>query len=276
MTAGGARLHVQEWGAGPTLLCVHGLGGGGHFFSALGPLLADACRTVAVDLPGCSLSPAAANCTFEEAAATLIDLIRQEGWSTCRVLGHSMGTIVALEIAREAPELLAGLILVGGLPEPRGAARARISNRIAHVRAEGLTGVGEQTVAANFSLRSRQERPEVTGLFARAFELQSADAYIRWAETLCGWAARPLPVLEPLPCLLVTGDEDLYAPPGDVEAFADSLRTRRSAGAAEEGRPTRGSGTVEVQIMRDCAHLPFLEQPQAFAALVRQFLLRAS
>ncbi len=260
LTAGEQRIYVQEWGEGPTLLCVHGLGGGAHFFRALGPALAGTARSVAIDLPGCGLSPRIDACSFESAASLLIELARRSGWAPLVLLGHSMGTIIALEFARQAAELVRGLVLVGGLPEPRAAARSRIMQRIDQVRRDGLAAVGEQAVATNFSERTRSELPELTGLFARAFELQSAESYVAWAETLCAWTAKPLPALDRLPSLLITGEEDLYAPPAEVEGFVQELR--RTSPASE----------ARLEIMPDCGHLPFLERPAAFATLVRTFL----
>jgi pimeloyl-ACP methyl ester carboxylesterase len=252
---GPAKLHVQEWGAGPALLCIHGLGGGGHFFSALGPALAGCCRTIAVDLPGAGLSPPLPEFSFDTAASVVVSLARQHEWPHLCVLGHSMGTILALEAARGAPDLVRGLVLVGGLPEPTPAARARIAERVERVRRDGIIGVGEEAVVANFSERTRRERPELTGLFARLFEMQSADGYIDAAEALCAWTGRPLPPLAGVPCLAITGAEDLYAPPDEVRAFARSLP----------------AGT-EVEVLPDCGHLPFLEQPVTFSAIVRRFL----
>jgi len=246
---------VQEWGEGPPLVCVHGLGGDASFFSGLGPALADHCRTIAVDLPGCGRSPAVPAVSFDLAASILVDLARHESGQALSVLGHSMGTIVALEAARQAPDLIRSLVLVGGLPEPRDASRARIAERIDRIRREGLAGVGEQAASANFARVTRIGRPDVTSAFARAFEAQSAEDYIAWAEALCGWRARPLPSLEHVPCLVITGEEDQYAPPDAVREFGQALP----------------AGT-RIEVMADCGHLPFLEQPLEFAALVGTFL----
>ena len=246
---------MEEWGDGPPLLCVHGLGGGAHFFRGLGPALADSCRTVAVDLPGCGLSRAVPSASFDLAASLLIDLAQHESWPTCAVLGHSMGTIVALEAVRRAPELFRSLVLVGGLSEPGDAARARIAARVERIRRDGMAGMGEQVAAANFSRLTRIARPDVTSTFAREFETQSAGGYIAWAEALCGWKAGPLPSLQHVRCLVIAGDEDLYAPPDAARAFARTLP----------------AGT-EIEVMADCGHLPFLEHPLEFAALVRTFL----
>lgn len=261
---GGARLYVETWGAAdaPVLLCLHGLGGGTHFFGAFGTSLAAAgeCRIMALDQPGSGVSPLIGAFSFDETADLIVTLARGElaGQPVC-LLGHSMGTILALEVIRRAPDLAAALICVGGLPEPLPGARARIHDRVETVRrrrpALGLAGLGSEVVAANFSHRSRTDRAELTAFFAKLFDRQDPVAYASTAEALAAWTARELPPLDRVPCLVITGEEDRYAPPDAVRAFARTLPPR-----------------TRVEIMRDCGHLPFLEDPAAFAAIVSSFL----
>jgi pimeloyl-ACP methyl ester carboxylesterase len=249
----------------PLLLCLPGLGGGTHFFSELGPALAPDCRTIAIDLP----SPF----SFDAAADLLVSLARRErerepepepecereqaGGAALDIylLGHSMGTIVALEAIRRCPDLAAGLIIVGGLPEPLPDARTRIRTRAEAIRLRGIAGMGADVVAANFSQRSRKERSELTAWFAARFERQDPAAYADTADALAAWTARALPPLDHMPCLVITGEEDRYAPPDAIRAFARTLPEQ-----------------TRVEIMRDCGHLPFLEQPAAFASIVSAFL----
>jgi 3-oxoadipate enol-lactonase len=249
------RVYVEEWGTGPVLLCLHGLGGGSHFFAALGPALAGCCRTIALDLPGSGLSPSVQAASFELFAELVVGVLDQKGASNACLLGHSMGTIIALEAIRQAPRHIRGLVAVGGLPEPPPAARAKLNARIEAVQRGGMAGLGQTVAATNFSIRTRHERPELAGLFARLFEMQAAEGYAATAEMLARWTAGPLPSLTGLPCLAITGQEDLYAPPEAMREFVETLPP----------------GT-EVEIMPDCGHLPFLEQPQAFASIVERFV----
>jgi pimeloyl-ACP methyl ester carboxylesterase len=262
-----ARLHMEVWGTAetPVLLCLHGLGGGTHFFGALGPALAADCRTVAIDLPGSGSSPlldaaqssSSLAFSFDAVADLVVSLARREqarGADVC-LLGHSMGTILALEAIRRCPDLIAGLIIAGGLPEPLPDSRTRIGNRAEAIRQRGIAGMGPEVVAANFSQRTQNERSDLTAWFAGRFERQNPIAYAATADALSAWTARSLPPLDRTPCLVITGEEDRYAPPDAIRAFARTL-----------------PGQTRVEIMRDCGHLPFLEQPAAFAALVSAFL----
>jgi 3-oxoadipate enol-lactonase len=269
---GGARVYLETWGAADApdvpdaaeasvLLCLHGLGGGTHFFGALGASLAKAgqCRTIAIDQPGSGSSPLAGAFSFDAVADLVLEVARGEhvGGQPVYLLGHSMGTILALEVIRRAPDLAAGLIIVGGLPEPLPGARTRIRDRVETIRQRGLAGLGAEVVAANFSHRSRSERPELTALFAKLFERQDPVAYASTAGALAAWTPRELPPLDRVPCLVITGEEDRYAPPDAIQTFARALPA-----------PPR----TRIEIMPDCGHLPFLEQPGAFAAIVSSFL----
>lgn len=264
--AGGTRVYLDEWGAAdaPLLLCLHGLGGGTHFFAALGASLAAAgqCRTIAIDQPGSGLSPLAGEFSFDAVADLVVTLTNTEhtAGQPFYLLGHSMGAILALEVVRRAPDLAAALIVVGGLPEPLPGARTRIRGRVESIRqrgAAGLAGMGPDVVAANFSRRTQADRPELTALFAKLFARQDPAAYASTADALAAWTARELPPLDDMPCLVITGEEDRYAPPGAIHDFARALPP-----------PPR----TRVEIMPDCGHLPFLERPDAFAAIVSSFL----
>ena len=75
----GRSVYCVEKGAGPALLCLHGLGGASYFFSGLAQTLAEAFRTMAVDLPGCGFSPAGASgFSIDDCVDVLEELIREE------------------------------------------------------------------------------------------------------------------------------------------------------------------------------------------------------
>jgi pimeloyl-ACP methyl ester carboxylesterase len=261
---GTARLYLDARGAAgaPVLLCLHGLGGGTQFFGALGVHLAGQCRTIAIDLPGSGLSPRLDAAplpafSFDAVADLLVTLARTEHARAPAVclLGHSMGAILALEMIRRSQDLAVGLIVVGGLPEALPSARRRIRDRIAAIRERGIATVSTEVAAANFATRSQTDRPELTACFAKLFASQDAAAYADTAGALATWTARELPPLDRVSCLAVTGEEDRYAPPDAIRAFARTL-----------------PAATRVEIMRDCGHLPFLERPAAFAAIVSAFL----
>jgi pimeloyl-ACP methyl ester carboxylesterase len=124
----GATLHVHEQGSGPALLLIHGLAGQmGHYTYGVAGRLADRFRVVVVDRPGSGYSTrdASTPAGLSAQAASLAALIDRLQLGRPLVVGHSLGGTVALTLALEYPERVAGLALIAplthmpeGVPKP--------------------------------------------------------------------------------------------------------------------------------------------------------------
>jgi 3-oxoadipate enol-lactonase len=249
-------MYVEHTGGGPPVLALPGLGGGAWFFSGLARRLTPEYGVLSLDLPGTGRSPAGRDgFTAESWVGDLGGLLADRVDEPAIVVGHSLGTILALRLWHIHPERIRALVFVGGLPEARPAIRERLAQRADAVGAAGLAGWGPRAAEANFARATLDRRPELVGLFERLFELQDAQAYVRCCEILLSLSAVSVPPTVIVPCFAISGDEDQYAPPDLVEAFVRTLP-----------RPIRH------EIMPSCGHLPFLEAPDAFAGLLRRFL----
>jgi pimeloyl-ACP methyl ester carboxylesterase len=114
----GARLHVREQGQGPALLLVHGLGGHmAHFTYEVARQLAHHHRVVTVDRPGSGYSTRrpGTSAGLREQAAALAGLIDRLELEQPLVVGHSLGGAVALALALDYPDRVAGLSLLAPL-----------------------------------------------------------------------------------------------------------------------------------------------------------------
>jgi pimeloyl-ACP methyl ester carboxylesterase len=118
----GACLHVREMGElsgqAPALLMVHGLAGQlSHYTYGIASRLSDRFRVVAVDRPGSGYSTRddATPADLSTQAAALAALIDKLGLDKPLVVGHSLGGAVALTLAMEYPDKVAGLALLAPL-----------------------------------------------------------------------------------------------------------------------------------------------------------------
>ena len=152
--------------------------------------------------------------------------------------------------------IASGLVFVGGLPRVRPPIRERLeraSRRAGQAPAISQGGASRSRPASSPPPRS-PTRPELVAAFERLFEAQSLDAYVR----CCVCSSTPTPThlvgSVRVPCVAVTGADDQYAPPEP---------SRRSS---------QLPGTPRLEVIDACGHLPFLEQPDAFAAVVKAFL----
>ena len=105
----------------PTFLLVHGVGLSHRSFSRLASVLAPHGTVLAPDLPGHGRAPGAGRrTTIDEIAASVGAGLaaRLLGSGPVVVLGHSLGAEVATALARQRPELVHGLVLVGPVVDP--------------------------------------------------------------------------------------------------------------------------------------------------------------
>jgi len=120
--AGGTRLHYVEAGEGTPLVLLHGLGSMVEDFIVSG-LVAEAARryrVVAFDRPGYGHSerPQDRRWTPAEQAQVLLEAMRALDVHRPVILGHSWGTMVAIEMALAAPGVPRSLVLASGLYFP--------------------------------------------------------------------------------------------------------------------------------------------------------------
>ena len=256
---GGEAVYVDEYGVGRplTLLALHGLGGGGYFFAGIGRSLASHVHSLCPDLPGSGLSPRGDRpVTFERFTNTVVQLIERKTSGPVALMGHSMGTIIALKVYARMPDRIGSMIFVGGLPAPLPEAQARLRDRAALARSGGMPAVAPTIVPIVFARRSLDTIPDKVAMFQRLLAQSDAEGYAQTAAALADASAEDVVPSVRVPCLCVTGTEDRYAPPGAVRQFAD-----RIPGAAYPELP-------------DCAHMSFFEDPEAFTDIVRDFLLK--
>lgn len=136
--AAGVSLRTLEGGSGPPLVLLHGRGHAATSWLPLLPALARRRRVIAVDLPGFGHSawtpfplPDTARAGFEEALRFFVEpveaLLCDLDLAEAPLVGHSLGGLVALEIAlrRRARPRRLGLIAAMGLgPEMSALGRA--------------------------------------------------------------------------------------------------------------------------------------------------------
>jgi pimeloyl-ACP methyl ester carboxylesterase len=118
----GARLHIREFGeqqaGAPAILMIHGLAGQlSHYTYGVAGRLAAHHRVIVVDRPGSGYSTraAAAPADLSTQAAALAALVRSLGLGPAFVVGHSLGGAIALTMALEHPQQVAGLALLAPL-----------------------------------------------------------------------------------------------------------------------------------------------------------------
>lgn len=169
--------------------------------------------------------------------------------------GHSMGGYIAFEIMRQAPDRVAKLALINTQARPDTLeATARRRSQIARAQAGEYHAVLDD-LFAGFVHPSRLEDASLRKLVHEMGDDIGADAFVRQQSAIISRPdSRPTLAAIRCPALVLTGDEDNTIP--------NSL-SKEMAG---------GIHAAELRILAHCGHLPQVEQPQATAEALVEWL----
>jgi pimeloyl-ACP methyl ester carboxylesterase len=248
-------------GAGPVILMLHGIGGGHRAFAPQVETFASlGYRAVAWDMPGYGHSAPIEPYTFKGLAQSCITLIESlvHGIPAGSVilLGHSMGAMVAQEVVARRPELVNRLILCGTSPsfgKPDGDwQRDFIARRTAPLDAgQTMADLARMLVP---QMTGPGALPEGVALATHCMAGVHPATYRKALEAIVTFDRRAALPLIQVPTLLVAGEFDTNAPPAVMQKMADRIAGSRCA------------------VLPGVGHLQNLEDPDAFDALVLDFL----
>ncbi|MDQ3273124.1 MAG: alpha/beta hydrolase, partial [Pseudomonadota bacterium] len=216
-----------EQGDGDTaIFLLHGVGGGKAAWVHNQPVLAAAdYKAVAWDMPGYGDSRAILPCTNALLADALKTLMAHIGAKRNVLMGHSMGGMIAQELAALHPSLVHGLVLYSTSPafgKPDGAWQQQfLQSRFSPLdQGLGMDGLAEKIVPAMFALGADPSR------LAEAISLMSrvpADSYRAALSAIVSFNRLAALGHIAVPTLCLAGELDLNAPPAVVEKMANRI-----------------------------------------------------
>jgi pimeloyl-ACP methyl ester carboxylesterase len=263
----GRRVHVIDTGGDdkPPLVWLHGLSGEWQNWLLNIPAFMDRYRCVAPDLPGFGESEMPReDISITGYARTVEAICEQLGISDPTVIGNSMGGFVGAELALSQPTAVSKLVLVSaaGLSteyrraqpllvaarlwtfvSARTTARADAVVRRPRLRRLALQGVvrypEKLSVPLTWELVQGASKPGFTQALKANLEYSFRDR---------------LPQIH-VPTLIVWGRNDIIVPVGDAARYERLI----------------GPNAHKV-IFEDTGHVPMLERPRRFNALLDEFL----
>ena len=275
------NLAIYEMGEGPPIIFLSGGPGDDHYY--LRPVaepFTDAFRCILLDQRGCGESH------LDHYDATTLDvqhfvddieaIRRRIGVEKIGLLGHSWGAMLALYYAALYPQHVAAQVLVstGPLtPEMSAVAHANILQHLqAHERAdyERLSAARREAIQAGdlqkqielhqfrtttYTTRAWFYYPEVRDRFNQ--EWLATYNYNPNVGLYASASAQKFPIFKRLeglamPTLIIQGQQD-YTPISQVYTLRDTL------------------ANVELVLINECGHVPWLEQHDVFYQHARLF-----
>lgn len=129
------KLRCVEAGRGPLVLFLHGVGLRAEAWAEQLDHFAQTCRVIAPDMPGHGASvPLGHSANLED----YVDLIARAFNEPAVVVGHSMGAMIAVNLAVRYPEKVAGIGALNAIFKRSEAAKAAVQARVAALDGEQI------------------------------------------------------------------------------------------------------------------------------------------
>jgi 2-hydroxy-6-oxonona-2,4-dienedioate hydrolase len=257
VTGAGVTTRVVESGSGDNVLvCLHGAGSrADRWVPAMPGLVEAGFRVLAIDFPGHGFAEKNADIDYSAVgfAAVIAGVLDALGLSEVTIAGTSLGGHVAAYLAVDRPDLVSGLVLIGAVgigdfpQEFHTPAEVLSDGSIAGVRRKLSFLVSDPAMVTDAWVREESMINSSAGAFAALSRIAG------WLDTECNDArqdSKLAALLPELPVLLVWGADDLWTPP--------------SMGvSAQQNLPG-----VELELMPNCGHAPYFEDPDLFVELM--------
>ena len=179
-------------------------------------------NVLAVDLPGHGKSAGPPSSSVDEMAAWALRVLDAAGIEKAALVGHSMGSLIALEAAASAPVRVQKLVLVA-TAFPMKVSDALLDNAKAHDHAAlEMINVWSHSAAGQAG-GNRVPGQWIMGGSMRLLERTTEPLYSDFnaCNQYAAGAASAAKVA--CPALIISGSRDLMAPPRNAKAIAEKL-----------------------------------------------------
>lgn len=259
----GYRTHYVEAGSGAPLILIHGGGAGadglGNWQQCI-PYLARDFRVIAYDLVGFGKSDAPAVDSFpydrESRVEQAVALIEGLGLARANIIGNSMGSVVALGVAMQRPDLLDKIVLMSSA---------------------GLNHSVPPAIAASASYDfSIDAMHRIVRLLTRP-EFEIDEDLIRYRfDLLDGKADKRAAYLKTMGVIIDTngiGYEEQEIAAIKTPALVFHGRDDTVIPVSEAMRQMELLAEAHAYLVPHCGHWAMIEQPEVLSRISRSFLL---
>ena len=254
-----ARIQVHQYGKGPDLLLLNGIGGHVGMWWPLMMELGGTCTLVMFDAPGAgSTEPLTRPPRMSGLADIVTGILDELELGRVDLLGYSWGGALAQQVAIDAPQRVRRLVLaatvpgVGGVPPPPRVLGAMLSRRRFSTpqrsrEAAALLYGGDYrrgTAGPQSALRRWSEHPPTVA------------GYAQQLYAITGWTSLPWLHRVDASTLILVGEDDPLVPLANARLMARLMRR------------------AELHVVPGAGHLWLLDHAAESASIIEDFLDR--
>jgi 3-oxoadipate enol-lactonase len=252
------RLHYVEAGAGPAVVCMHGLGLNAGLFRHFLPQVSRCRRAIAYDLRGMGKSEApgrrGVTHTIAQHAADLAALLDTLQVEQTALVAHAYGAFASMYFAMHRPERVRAMVVFNTCAYMGEPGTSQALYRAAMAELEGMGPLLDTAISRWFTEPFRRQYPDVIQFYREMLGSTPPLGYAASAREIAHLDLRAGLGQIRCPTLVLAGGQDWSTPPAVHQTIADSVP---------------GSRLI---VLPAASHTLPEEQPEEFARLVLEFL----
>ncbi len=257
LSVDGNRLYYEDSGSGHPVLFLHGLGSSTRDWFEQIPCFEKQYRVLRLDLRGHGRSDRPQGPYHMAAfARDVAVLLRKLDAGPAHVVGLSMGGMVALQLAVDAPQLVRRLVVVNSAADLRLKTWEDVwfyVSRRAAVQTLGMRRVG-RLIANRLFVKPNQD--ELRQEFIKRWAENDKQGYLWSLDAIMGWSVADQLSSVSIPTLFMSSDDD-YTP------------------VSEKNRMAAAMPEAELVVIEDARHALPVERPAVFNTILKDFLGRS-
>jgi pimeloyl-ACP methyl ester carboxylesterase len=263
----GLNVHYVEAGKGPPLLFLHGLGGSWKDWSATLPAFAASYQVMAVDFPGFGDSDQPeVKYSIEWLTEVVEKFIQERRLDGVNLVGHSMGGLVALNLAARPNSRVKRLIIIDavGIGDKSEFISYVMTKKIMgpETRWESFEGFLKDEFRGMADSFIKDQKPKTARDFFESVPKNPITGsrflpmtpHVQMAASIIDFDIRPQLASVRQPTLILWGTKDPVAPPQDASFLNKEIRQSK------------------LVLFPDSGHSPMIEHPSLFNQELGKFL----
>lgn len=244
----GQKIYYEVFGSGKRILFLHGWGGSCESFSLIAETLSRDLQVILIDLPGFGKSDLPKRVFGTFGYADIIRRFLEElGINKIIIAGHSFGGKVALAVTSK---------------DSAKSTRKRVAEKLILIDSEGVSTKSSKTKISIATFKAAKKL--LPALLTKKLKnrLGSKD-YLeagplqRILVKVVNEDLKPLLPEIAAPTLIIWGGDDQITPLKDARVLSEGIKNSK------------------LEIVKNAGHFPFLDQPEIFCRLTREFVHEA-
>lgn len=234
------KIYYEVFGSGKRILFLHGWGGSCESFYSVAEILSPNFQTILIDLPGFGRSnlPRRTFGTFDY-AEIIWGFLKELGIDKIAVAGHSFGGRIALAMVITDPtrEVMERLILI----DSEGVSTKNLKTKVSIAAYKATKRLSPTSWTKKLkSLTGSKDYLEAGPLQSTLIKVVNEDL-------------KPLLTQITVPTLIIWGKDDKITPLKDARVLSKKIENSH------------------LEILEDAGHFSYLDQPEIFCRLVKNF-----